>query len=124
MTTLTQAQADILAAAAQGDVEATPETKKAATALIKRGFLISVPVVDALSRLMITTEGRAALTPDSPSEAEAAGEPDTEASADLGAAPGTIRRLGNPLPRRPLAKSPRARSRSCSRSCAVPRVRA
>jgi hypothetical protein len=66
MTKLSNAQAEILATAAQSDdgALATPAHAKGAVAgLIKRGFVISVPEGDGPSRLLITTAGRAAIAP-------------------------------------------------------------
>src|ERR1700678_4404973 len=66
MTKLSNAQAEILAAAAQSHdgALATPSDAKGAVAgLIKRGFVISVPEDDGPSRLLITTAGRAAIAP-------------------------------------------------------------
>ncbi|MDB5480489.1 MAG: hypothetical protein JWO83_1542 [Caulobacteraceae bacterium] len=74
MTTLSQAQANILAAAAQGDIEPTPQTKKSALALIKRGLLILVPDGDGKGFLTITPAGRAATGPGSSGDADGGGE--------------------------------------------------
>lgn len=60
MTRLSQAQTDLLNAAAGCDagVEAAPETARAASALIRRGLLKSLPRENQPSRLLITAEGR------------------------------------------------------------------
>jgi hypothetical protein len=61
MIKLSQAQTGLLQTAAASDegVDATPETAKTAASLIKRSFLISIPREGAVSRLLITAEGRA-----------------------------------------------------------------
>lgn len=74
MTKLSPTQSDLLTTVAAHDDGAidTPDGAKAAVAaLIKRGYLISIPRTDGPSRLVITEAGRAAvappLVPDAPS---------------------------------------------------------
>jgi hypothetical protein len=58
-------QRDLLsraAAAETGDVEATDPLQPLASALIKRGLMISIPQKDGPSRLMITGAGRASIS--------------------------------------------------------------
>jgi hypothetical protein len=63
MTKLTQAQQELLRAAAEADDGAidAPEDRKSFATLIKRGLIISVPQDKGASRLLITDAGRAAI---------------------------------------------------------------
>ena len=63
MTKLTDAQTALLEAAAEAEAgaERNDVTAAVARALIKRGMLISMPVADGPSRLVITNAGRAAI---------------------------------------------------------------
>jgi len=63
MSNLTQSQTDLLQAAISDPSGTTSSVFPAATvrALIKRGFLISIPQADGPSRLLITSEGRQAM---------------------------------------------------------------
>jgi Protein of unknown function (DUF3489) len=64
MTKLTTQQRTLLAAIAEtedGAIDATDEGKPTSAALIKRGFLISVPQTNAPSRLVITDAGGVAI---------------------------------------------------------------
>ena len=66
MTKLTAAQLELLthAGAAEGGALQAPEgAKSTIAALIKRGFLISVPRSDSPSQLLITAAGRQQLVP-------------------------------------------------------------
>jgi hypothetical protein len=82
MTNLTDAQRVLLTAAtADPDGAATgPHNPKTASSLIKRGFVISLPVDGGESRLVVTEAGRAAIADTSEEadgdETEHAGEPD------------------------------------------------
>ncbi len=63
MTKITEAQRELLTQAAadpEGVVDA-PEDTKISRPLIKHGLAISLPVTGGVSRLMITTAGRALL---------------------------------------------------------------
>jgi hypothetical protein len=73
MTKPSQTQLTVLAAAADAEEGTTAAAShpKTVASLIKDGLLISVPRADGPSRLMITTKGRAALTP----QASDTGEP-------------------------------------------------
>ena len=70
MTELSEAQAGILELAAATDtgaIETPPEANRATVAsLIKRGLIIALPQADGPSRLMITTQGRAAIGVEAP----------------------------------------------------------
>ena len=86
MTKLTPAQQALLtraAADARGHVEAGPTNANTAKALIKRGWLISLPQPQGPSQLLITEAGRAALgvsaamPPELKPEPEPAPEPAT-----------------------------------------------
>ena len=61
MTQLTKAQLDLLSAAAANDGGASADGFASATAraLIKRGYLISLPKIDGPSHLLATDQGRA-----------------------------------------------------------------
>ena len=63
MTQLTKAQLDLLSAAVANDGGASADGFASATAraLIKRGYLISLPKIDGPSHLLATDQGRAAL---------------------------------------------------------------
>ena len=64
MTKLTQAQRDLLTAAADADrgaVHSPQDDKSTVAALIKRGFIISLPVTEGGSQVMLTATGRAAI---------------------------------------------------------------
>lgn len=64
MTELTSAQYNLLtqaSTAGAGDVDSTPSTRSIATALIKRGLMISIPQKEGPSRLLITEAGRTAI---------------------------------------------------------------
>ena len=76
MTQLTNAQLDLLSAAAANDSGASADGFASATvrALIKRGYLISLPKIDGPSHLLATDQGSAALAP-SADEYEPAAKP-------------------------------------------------
>ncbi len=63
MTNLTQAQTELLnqAAAAPEGAIAAPDHAKLAKPLIKQGLIISVPMPEGGSRLLITDAGRIAI---------------------------------------------------------------
>jgi Protein of unknown function (DUF3489) len=87
MTKLSETQLTLLAATADA-VEGTTAAShpKTIASLIKDGLLISVPRADGPSRLMITTKGRAALTPQAGDTGEP-GAPETITPAKGEAAP-------------------------------------
>jgi Protein of unknown function (DUF3489) len=88
MTKLITQQRTLLTAIAEsedGAIDATDEGKPTSAALIKRGFLISVPQTNAPSRLVITDAGRTAIGAASPARAQATSP--TETAADAPAAP-------------------------------------
>jgi len=87
MSKLTQAQTDLLAAAAshdEGIIDAPQEGGRTAASLIKRGLLIALPQADGPSRLLITTEGRAALGPKDPDKPQQSHPPQAERTAPSG----------------------------------------
>jgi hypothetical protein len=91
MTTITQAQAELLgraAADADGYVYGDDDAKLA-KALIKQGLAIWLPVEGGGNRLICTDAGRAALAPGENAESEAAAKPTIEAdvSAEARATP-------------------------------------
>jgi hypothetical protein len=65
MTKLNTAQRDLLTRAAateDGTIDAADVAKPTATALIRRGMLISIPQAEGASRLLITGAGREAIS--------------------------------------------------------------
>ena len=66
MTKLTQAQTDLLQAAAATSKGIDDADRRTAAALIKRGFAISLPLSEGGSRLMITAAGQEAVRTASP----------------------------------------------------------
>lgn len=85
---LTEAQQSLLHAAADTDaLERTPGDAQTAKALIKRGYLISIPIADGPSRLTITSAGREAIGRPVEPPLSAASEPDESEPAAPAAAP-------------------------------------
>ena len=87
MTKLTPAQQALLTRAAddaRGHVEAAPTNANTAKALIKRGWLISLPQQQGPSQLLITEAGRAALGVSAATPSEPKREPAPEPATPKG----------------------------------------
>lgn len=91
MSKITPAQHEMLsklASTIDGVMETPPDAQPTVKSLIKRGWLISIPVADGPSRLQITDAGRQAVAP--PEEEQAAEGRATDASKSGDDAPTTL----------------------------------